>query len=101
MFIINNNVIITLIIIIIITIIINIISFVTVFTIVLFVRQRGANHAPEASVTQVNQSVHTKHLPEDSYRSQHVDLMGLFHSSSPWYFLDVFKHLPQYLSFQS
>ena len=82
MFIINHNVIITLIIIII-TIIINIISFVTVFTIVLFVRQRGANHAPEASVTQVNQSVHTKHLPEDSYRSQHVDLMGLFHSSSP------------------
>ena len=79
MFIINHNVIITLIIIII-TIIINIISFVTVFTIVLFVRQRGANHAPEASVTQVN---HTKHLPEDSYRSQHVDLMGLFHSSSP------------------
>ena len=57
MFIINNNVIITLIIII--TIIINIISFVTVFTIVLFVRQRGANHAPEASVTQVNNSVHT------------------------------------------
>ena len=82
MFIINHNVIITLIIIII-TIIINIISFVTVFTIVLFVRQRGANHAPEASVTQVNQSVHTKHLPEDSYRSQHVDLMGLFHSRSP------------------
>ena len=100
MFIVNHNVIITLIIIII-TIIINIISFVTVFTIVLFVRQRGANHAPEASVTQVNQSVHTKHLPEDSYRSQHVDLMGLFHSSSPWFLLDVFNHLPQYLSFQS
>ena len=32
-----------------------IISFVTVFAIVLFVRQRGANHAPRASVTQVNQ----------------------------------------------
>ena len=58
MFIINNNIIITLIIIII-TIIINIISFVTVFTIVLFVRQRGAHHAAGASVTQVNQSVHT------------------------------------------
>ena len=58
MFIINNNVIIT-IIIIIITTIINIMSFVTVFAIVLFVRQRGANHAPEASVTQVNNSVHT------------------------------------------
>ena len=57
-FIINNNIIITLIIIII-TIIINIISFVTVFTIVLFVRQRGANHAPRASVTHVSQSVHT------------------------------------------
>ena len=100
MFIINNNVIITLIIIII-TIIINIISFVTVFTIVLFVRQRGANHAPEASVTQVNQSVHTKHLSEDAYRSQHADLLGLFHSSSPWFLLDVFNHLPQYLIFQS
>ena len=72
MFIINNNVIITIIIIIIITTIINIMSFVTVFAIVLFVRQRGANHAPEASVTQVNNSVHTKHLPEDSYRSQHL-----------------------------
>ena len=61
MFVINNNVIIALIIIIIIiiNIIINIISFVTVFAIVLFVRQRGANHAPRASVTQVNQSVHT------------------------------------------
>ena len=82
MFITNNNVIITLIIIII-TIIINIISFVTVFTIVLFVRQRGANHAPEASVTQVNQSVHTKHLPEDSYRSQHVDLWVSFTVALP------------------
>ena len=59
MFIIINNIIITITIIIIITIIINIISFVTVFAIVLFVRQRGANHAPGASVTQVNQSVHT------------------------------------------
>ena len=60
MFIIINNIIITItIIIIIITIIINIISFVTVFAIVLFVRQRGANHSPGASVTQVNQSVHT------------------------------------------
>ena len=58
MFIIINNIIIT-IIIIIITVIININSFVTVFDIVLFVRQRGANHAPGASVTQVNQSVHT------------------------------------------
>ena len=58
MFIINNTVTIT-IIIIIITTIINIMSFVTVFAIVLFVRQRGANHAPEASVTQVNNSVHT------------------------------------------
>ena len=59
MFIIINNIIITITIIIIITIIINIISFVTVFAIVLFVRQRGANHSPGASVTQVNQSVHT------------------------------------------
>ena len=55
MFIIISNIIIT----IINTIIINIISFVTVFAIVLFVRQRGANHAPVASVTQVNNSVHT------------------------------------------
>ena len=55
MFIIISNIIIT----IIITIIINIISFVTVFAIVLLLRQRGANHAPVASVTQVNNSVHT------------------------------------------
>ena len=58
MFIIINNNIITIIIIIHVTIIININSFVTVFAIVLFVRQRGENHAPGASVTQVNQSVH-------------------------------------------
>ena len=58
LFIMINNIIIT-IIIIIIFMIINISFFVTVFAIVLFVRQRGANHAPGASVTQVNQSVHT------------------------------------------
>ena len=43
----------------IIIIIIIIISFITVFTGVLFVHQPGANHAPRASVTQVNHSVHT------------------------------------------
>ena len=36
-----------------------IISFITVFSGVLFVHQPGANHAPKASVTQVNHSVHT------------------------------------------
>ena len=40
-------------------IIIIIISFITVFAGVLFVHQPGANHAPRASVTQVNHSVHT------------------------------------------
>ena len=40
-------------------IIIIIISFITVFPGVLFVHQPGANHAPRASVTQVNHSVHT------------------------------------------
>ena len=40
-------------------IIINIISPVTVFAGVLFGHQPGANHAPRASVTQVNHSVHT------------------------------------------
>ena len=45
--------------IIIIIIIIIIISFITVFAGVLFVHQPGANHAPRASVTQVNHSVHT------------------------------------------
>ena len=40
-------------------IIIDIISSVTVFAGVLFVHQPGANHAPRASVTQVNHSVHT------------------------------------------
>ena len=51
------------------------------------------------SISHSSQSVcsDTKHLPEDSYRSQRADLLGLFHSSSPWYFLDVFNHLPQYL----
>ena len=34
-------------------------AFVTVFAGVLFVHQPGANHAPRASVTQVNHSVHT------------------------------------------
>ena len=40
-------------------IIIIIISFITVFAGVLFVHQPGTNHAPRASVTQVNHSVHT------------------------------------------
>ena len=50
--------------IIIIIIIINIIMiiitipFIKVFAGVLFVHQPGANHAPKASVTQVNHSVH-------------------------------------------
>ena len=60
-----------------------IIYSVTVFVGVLFVHQSGANNAPGASVTQVIHSVHTlKHLPEDSCRSQHADLLGLCHSSS-------------------
>ena len=40
-------------------IIIIIISFITVFAGGLFVHQPGADHAPRASVTQVNHSVHT------------------------------------------
>ena len=40
-------------------IIIIIVSIITVFAGVLFVYQPGANHAPRASVTQVNHSVHT------------------------------------------
>ena len=44
---------------IIIIIIIIILSFITVFASVLFVHQPGANHAPRASVTRVNHSVHT------------------------------------------
>ena len=36
-----------------------IVSIITVFAGVLFVHQPGANHAPRASVTQVNHSVHT------------------------------------------
>ena len=46
-------------IIIIIIIIIIIVSIIRVFAGVLFVHQPGANHAPRASVTQVNHSVHT------------------------------------------
>ena len=45
--------------IVIIIIIIIIVSIITVFAAVLFVHQPGANHAPRASVTQVNHSVHT------------------------------------------
>ena len=52
-------IIIRIIIIIIINIIIIIISFITVFASALFAHQPGANHAPRASVTQVNHSVHT------------------------------------------
>ena len=33
-----------------------------------------------------------KHLPEDSCRSSHVDLLVLCHSSSLWHSLDVFYH---------
>ena len=43
----------------IIIIIIIIVSIITVFAGVLFVHQPGANHAPRASVTRVNHSVHT------------------------------------------
>ena len=39
---------------------------------------------------------YTKHLPEDSCRSQHADLLDLCHSSSFWYFLDVFYHYYYY-----
>ena len=46
-------------IIIIIIIIIIIVSIIKVFAGVLFVHQPGTNHAPRASVTQVNHSVHT------------------------------------------
>ena len=46
-------------IIIIIIIIIIIVCIITVFAGVFFVHQPGANHAPRASVTQVNHSVHT------------------------------------------
>ena len=37
-------------------------------------------------------SSYIKHLPEDSCRSQHADLLGLCHSSSLWYSLDVYYH---------
>ena len=40
-------------------IIVIIVSIITVFAGVLFVHQPDANHAPRASVTQVNHSVHT------------------------------------------
>ena len=59
----------------------------------LFVHQPGAYHAPGASDTQFIHSDHAlKHLPEDSCRSQHADLLGLCHSSSLRYSLDVFFH---------
>ena len=66
--------------------------FDTVFAHVLFVHQPGANHAPRASVTQVTHSVHTLNtfLSIRADRSVSADLLGLCHSSSLWYFLDVF-----------
>ena len=53
------TIIIIIIIIIVIIVIIIIVSIITVFAGVLFAHQPGANHAPRASVTQVNHSVHT------------------------------------------
>ena len=60
------------------------ISSFTVFVGVVFVHQPCTNHAPGASVTDSSQSFcpYTKHLPEDSGRSQHADLLGPCHSSS-------------------
>ena len=72
-------------IIIIIIIIIIIVSSITVFSgVFFFVHQPGANHAPGASFTQVNHSVHTliKHLSEDSRRSQYADFFNLCHNRS-------------------
>ena len=60
------------------------ISSFTVFVGVVFVHQPCTNHAPGASVTDSSQSFcpYTKHLPEDSGRSQHADLLGPCHSTS-------------------
>ena len=73
-------IIITIIIVIIIIIIIIIIYSVKVFAGFLFLHHPGANHAPGASITQVNHSAHT--LSTFLRRSQHADLLGLCHSSS-------------------
>ena len=64
----------------IIIIIIIIIYSVKVFAGFLFLHHPGANHAPGASITQVNHSAHT--LSTFLRRSQHADLLGLCHSSS-------------------
>ena len=61
-------------------IIIIIIYSVKVFAGFLFLHHPGANHAPGASITQVNHSAHT--LSTFLRRSQHADLLGLRHSSS-------------------
>ena len=47
------------------------------------------------SISHSSQSfcLHTKHLSEDSRRSQHANLLNLCHSSCLWYFLDV-SYLP-------
>ena len=67
------------------------ISSFTVFAGVLFVDQPCTNHAPGASVTDWSQSFcpYTKHLPEDSGRSQHADLLGPCHRSSLCYFIII------------
>ena len=46
------------------------------------------------SVSHSSQSFcsYTEHLSEDSRRSQLADRLNLRHSSSLWYFLDVFYH---------
>ena len=67
------------------------ISSFTVFAGVLFVDQPCTNHAPGASVTDGSQSFcpYTKHLPENSSRSQHADLLGPCHRSSLCYFIII------------
>ena len=67
------------------------ISSFTVFVGVVFVHQPCTNHAPGASVTDSSQSFcpYTKHLPEDSGRSQHADLLRPCHRSSLCYFIII------------
>ena len=67
------------------------ISSFTVFAGVLFVDQPCTNHAPGASVTDWSQSFcpYTKHLPKDSGRSQHADLLRPCHRSSLCYFIII------------
>ena len=68
-------------------IIIIVVSFVTIFAGVLFVHQPGADHAPGASVTQVNHSVHELYTLLRTHAHPSMQIFWIFVSVCLSYFL--------------